>query len=150
MNRILALRGRAGSGKSTTIRLLHRMMLSSGFSVVATTYSETGGDFRTVFERDGLRIGVSSRGDTFDDVRNDLNWLIEQRCAILVCACRTSDRPNSRGITRGSNAAIDGFIDFQATRLNKSVSQDGSDDAANEANNNADCRRLFDRLVSWL
>lgn len=146
MNRILALRGRAGSGKTTTIRLLHRMMERNGFTLIATTYSETGGDFRTVFERDGLRIGVSSRGDTFDDVRNDLNWLMKQRCTILVCACRTSDRPNGRGITRGSNAAIDGFTDFQATRLNKTVSANGYNSEENDRNNSIDCRMLFDKL----
>lgn len=113
---IFALRGRGNSGKSTTIRLLHGLLNQNGYQIVSTTFNPQGGDFRTVFTKNGKLIGITSSGDTFDLVHDNLEALINDGCTICVCSCRNYDRSS-----QGTNAAIDSFTNFQKQYINKTI-----------------------------
>jgi hypothetical protein len=113
---IFALRGKGESGKSSTIRLLHVLFTQNNYRVVDTSFNPQGGDFRTVFSKNNKLIGITSSGDTFDLVYNNLGFLISSGCTICVCACRTYDRSG-----HGSNAAIDSFPNFQKQYVDKTV-----------------------------
>jgi hypothetical protein len=90
MNRIIALKGRGNSGKTTTIHLLPNLLLNSGYKRVAGMYQKHGKDFLDVFENGKQRIGITSSGDTYDLVYHRLNDLVNAKCDVCVCACRTS------------------------------------------------------------
>lgn len=50
MSRIIALKGRGNSGKTTTISLLPNILLANGYSRVAGMFQQHGSDFLGVFE----------------------------------------------------------------------------------------------------
>lgn len=90
MSRIIALKGRGNSGKTTTIHLLPDILLTNGYSRVARMYQNHGSDFLDVFENGKQRVGVTSSGDTYDLVHDRLTDLVNAKCNVCVCACRTS------------------------------------------------------------
>lgn len=135
---IFALRGRGNSGKSTTIRLLHGLLIQNGYQIVNTSFNTQGGDFRTVFTKNGKLIGITSSGDTFDLVHDNLEALINANCTICVCACRTYDR-----LGQGTNAAIDSFTNFQKQYINKTVAASAVQE---QQANQADAQILFDTV----
>lgn len=90
MSRIIALKGRGNSGKTTTINILPNILIANGYSRVAGMYQKHGGDFLDVFENGKHRVGVTSSGDTYDLVHDRLTDLINAKCDVCVCACRTS------------------------------------------------------------
>jgi len=136
---IFALRGRGNSGKSTTIRLLNGLFVQNGFQIVSTTFNPQGGDFRTVFSKNGKLIGITSSGDTFDLVHDNLKALINAGCTFCVCACRTYDRYG-----QGTNAAIDIFLpNYQKQYIDKTVATTASQEQ--QANHN-DAQALFTNI----
>lgn len=138
---IFALRGRGNSGKSTTIRLLHGLFIQNGYQIVSTTFNPGGGDFRTVFTKKGKLIGITSSGDTFDLVHDNLEALINGGCILCVCACRTYDRYG-----QGTNAAIDTFLpNYQKQYIDKTVAATAAQEQ--QANQN-DAQILFHTVDS--
>lgn len=149
-NLIIALRGRAGCGKTNSIGFLHESLVND-FVLIESSFSRVGSDFWSVFEVKGVRVGITSRGDTYDDVYGDLvNQLLSRDCSTLICACRTSDRTNYRGEIRGSNAAIDEMDGFDAQRINKTISNDGNNEEENTGNNQHDAGILREVLLSQI
>lgn len=133
---IFALRGRGNSGKSTTIRLLHSLFVQNGYQIFSTTFNPQGGDFRTIFTKKGKLIGITSSGDTFDLVHDNLEALINDGCTLCVCACRTYDRYG-----QGTNAAIDTFLpNYQKQYIDKTVAVTSAQEQ--HANQN-DAQTLF-------
>lgn len=90
MSRIIALKGRGNSGKTTTINLLPNILLANGYNRVAGMFQQNGGDFLDVFENGKQRVGVTSSGDSYDLVHDRLTDLVNAKCDVCVCACRTS------------------------------------------------------------
>jgi hypothetical protein len=138
MNIIFALRGRGSSGKTTTIRLLHELLIQNNYQILSTTFNSQGGDFRTVFIKNDKKIGITSVGDTFDLVHDNLRSLIDDSCTICVCACRTYDRSG-----QGTNAAIDSFTNFQKQYINKTIA---TSVAQEQVANQNDAQILFKRI----
>lgn len=134
---IFALRGKGASGKSSTIRILHNFLKENSYAVIDTNINPQGGDFRTIFARNGKRVGITSSGDTFDLVYDNLEFLISSGCTICVCACRTYDRYG-----HGSNAAIDSFTAFEKEYVDKTLSSDDQ----HETSNRSDAQELFNRI----
>lgn len=136
---IIALRGKGNTGKSTTIRLLHGVLIQNGYQVVSTTFNPQGGDFRTLFSKNGKLIGITSSGDTYDLVHDNLHALINAGCTICVCACRTFDRGG-----HGTNAAIDTFLPtYQKQYSDKTIAATpGQEQGANQN----DCQTLFETV----
>ena len=133
---IIALKGKGNSGKSTTIRLLHDLLIADDYEVVNTNFESLGGDFRTVFSKNGKIIGITSSGDTFDLVRNNLKILVDLECNICVCACRSYDRSD-----HGTNAAIDTFLPtYKKQYVDKTIT---TISAQQSIANEKDCQILF-------
>lgn len=135
MNTIIALRGRGNSGKSSTIRMLYDLLLQNRYGLISSNFNATGGDYLAVFSKNGKFIGVTSSGDTYDLVHDNLEVLVNSNCTICVCACRTYDR-----IPPGTNAAIIEFTNYSNLFVDKTV--DGNE-ATQAATNRADAINLF-------
>ena len=105
MSRIIALKGRGNSGKTTTINLLPNILLANGYSRVPGMFQQHGSDFLDVFENGVQRVGVTSSGDTFDLVHDRLTDLVNAKCDVYVCACRTSG---------GTHTAIYNFTGYSS------------------------------------
>lgn len=140
MSTIIALKGRGGIGKTTTIWLLHDLMQANGFIVTQTTRNTAKGihDFISVFTKNGETIGLTSWGDTHDLVLNRLTDLVNYGCTICVCACRSYDRVNP-----GTHAAIHSFTAFLSVFIDKVIAQN----TANElAINTADATKILNEI----
>ena len=149
-NSIIALQGRGESGKTTSIGLMYEQLVDhSGFTVIQSNFQSAGAnkEFRAVLKVDGVLVGVTSKGDTYDYVKIDLEFLIEKGCTVIICACRTSDRSRNGNPRRGSNLAIDEYTDYMIYRIRKSVS--GRVDTE-EKNNEKDAERLLKKCFEVL
>jgi hypothetical protein len=104
MKKIIALRGIGDSGKTTTIWVLREILPARGYPRVPGSFVDHGKDFSEVFDWNGVLVGVTSAGDSYDLVQGRLQELIDQGCQILICACRSFDRGG-----HGTNAAINTF-----------------------------------------
>lgn len=134
---IIALRGAAGSGKTTTIRLLYKMLEANNYEIDETSYREEKetGDFRAVFKINGKLIGIVSSGDNRAIVESNFRYLIEKKnCTICICACRTFGR---------TIEAIEKFTQYDIEYISKSV-KEGTEQRLNA--NQQDAHILFNRL----
>lgn len=107
MKRILALRGRGNSGKTTTITLLADMLKQDGWQPVPEKYKQHGKDFIDIYKKGSILLGVTSSGDTFDLVNNMLQQMDDASCHVGICACRTYDFSSKPG----TNAAVNNHSD---------------------------------------
>lgn len=144
MKKIIALRGAGNSGKTTTIRLLHTMLTDDGHQPIYTTFHEHR-DFRAVFIIDGIRIGITSWGDNYETVHNELQRFVSDNCTIIVCACRTQDRANGNGVIMGTNTAIRGFTDYESIFVPKIQNREQQDDA-----NMQDAKTLLTKIKAMI
>lgn len=143
---IIALKGKGSCGKTTSIGYLHQDLLSK-YTSIETTFSKVGSDFISVFDINGEKVGISSKGDTYDDVMGDLKKLISKGCEFLICACRTYDRKNSQGVVKGSNTAIDKLTEFEPIRIPKTIAGNASE---REGCNKKDANRLLQEINNRL
>jgi len=137
--RIIALKGKGNSGKTTAINLLPNILKENGFEQVSNKYKKFGNDFRDVFIKDGLLVGVTSSGDTYDLVLKRLSELVNDSCIICVCACRTFDRNE-----KGTIAATKEFEKYKTEYVNKTY--ENNTDKQYEVNKR-DAERLMERIV---
>ena len=116
MKKIIALRGKNNSGKSSTIRLLYDLLVAHGYKVVSSNLGHDGSDFRAVLKKRNALVGITSASDTYDLVHDDLEVLIGSGCSVCVCSCRSFDRNE-----QGTNAAIESFKSYQKQFFDKTV-----------------------------
>ena len=83
MNTIIALKGKANTGNTTTINLLPAIMVANGYHQVPGKYQRHGVDFLDIFENGTNLVGITSAGDTYHAVYDRLNDLVES-CALFV------------------------------------------------------------------
>ncbi|MFL3663672.1 MAG: hypothetical protein ACJ04Q_06710 [Flavobacteriales bacterium] len=128
MAHIIALQGRANSGKTTSIKIFHEMLIGEGWVPVPNKRQDFGSDFLDIFEKDGERLGVTSVGDTYDDIIGRLEILINENCNPIVCACRTFDkRRNAQGELEGTVAAtkrLSSSVEYHPTNVAEKVSDE--------------------------
>lgn len=129
MNTIIGLRGKGGSGKTTTIGKLFELLKKKGYEIESSSFIAIGTDFKAILFRNDIKIGISSWGDSYDLVFNALKELMDSGCTICVCACRTYDRINP-----GTNAAITQFTNYKHQFIQKTVADNkiSIDDASNK------------------
>jgi energy-coupling factor transporter ATP-binding protein EcfA2 len=87
---IIALRGKSGVGKSTTLQLLYKLLISNPGS--KPLYFESVGrklDFLAIVSVEGFTIGLFNRGDQPATVQGLLERLVKKKCDVIVCASRT-------------------------------------------------------------
>ncbi|MDX2189565.1 MAG: hypothetical protein SFY32_06860 [Bacteroidota bacterium] len=101
-------------------------------------FSLEGGDFWSIFSQNGILIGITSSGDTYDLVHDNLKYFIDEGCIICVCACRTYDR-----IPPGTNAAIFEFTDYSNIFIEKTISANPENEVET---NNIDAEKLLIQL----
>jgi hypothetical protein len=133
MKRIIALQGRGDSGKSTTIGILHDLLLSGGYTQVPGAFTPHGKDFIDVLTDGKRKIGITSSGDTYDLVHDRLQELITAGCQVCICACRTADR-----IPPGTIAAVNSFSGYSPEFVQKTYAQNPNQEPsinASDANN---------------
>jgi GTPase SAR1 family protein len=142
MKKIIALRGKGNSGKTTTIRKLYKRFIDEEFEIIKTNFKEKGGDFIAIFKINGKLVGMTSSGDTYDLVSDSLQEQVDGNCELCICACRTFDR-----IEKGTNKAIYEFEDYENEFLEKTV--DANTETRNETNQ-IDAEKLFNRICLFL
>lgn len=135
MKKIIALKGRGGSGKSTTIKILPNILLKNGYGQVPGKFKQHGFDILDIFEKSGVKVGITSSGDTFDLVSKRLDELTKAGCEICICACRTSDRKPP-----GTIAATQSYPNYKAFYMDKTYA---SDQTTQAKVNNSDANKLF-------
>jgi hypothetical protein len=91
MGKIIALRGRAVSGKTTTIHLLPAILIAHGHRHVSGAIPPDV-DFSAIFENGKFKVGVTSIGDTYEDIHDALTHFVNAGCEVCICACRTWGR----------------------------------------------------------
>ncbi len=131
MSRIIALKGRGNSGKTTTLNLLTNILMANGYSLVAGMYQNQGSYFLDIFENVKQRVGITSSGDTYDLVHDRLTDLINAKCDVCVCACRTSG---------GTHTAIYNFTGYTSHFEQKTYA---ATPAQEPIVNAADANKLF-------
>ena len=95
--KIIALQGKSNTGKTTTLKMLIRLFLENNKYNLNPKYvkryvlnkcnSDTG-DVKCVFEYNGKRIGITTRGDTEKALARDFKNHF-YKCDIIVCAVHT-------------------------------------------------------------
>ena len=138
MKKIIALRGKGGSGKTTTINLLPSILNNHGYSQVENMYQSHGADFLDIFEKNGIKVGITSSGDSFDLVKDRLDDLVKESCDVCICACRTFDRRPP-----GTNAATKRYSDYKTYYLEKEYA---SDSLARSKANASDAQKLYEMI----
>ncbi|WFC40816.1 hypothetical protein [Pseudoxanthomonas sp. SE1] len=88
--RLIALRGKSGVGKSTSIHILYRLLLE-GPGAKTLSFEKYGRllDFRAIVELHGFKIGIVNRGDVADKLNDYISMLAAESCQVIVCAART-------------------------------------------------------------
>lgn len=141
MGTIIALRGIGNSGKSNTIRILHNLILNNGYQVIDSNFNLSS-DFHSIFLIRGIRVGITSSGDNYDLVHDNLAILIDNGCEICVCACRTYDR-----VPPGTNAAVEGFNNFDYQYVEKTYDNNVN---TQTQTNTTDAQRLLTEIENLL
>ncbi|GAA0894124.1 hypothetical protein GCM10009122_38040 [Fulvivirga kasyanovii] len=135
MGTIVALRGRASSGKTSAIRILYELLLQNGFQLVRGNFRDSGGDFLAVFSKQDKLLGVTSSGDTYDLVHDRLEELTSDNCLLCICACRTFDR-----VPPGTNAAIREFVNYENRFIDKMID---TNEVSKTSTNEQDAQNLL-------
>ena len=89
-NHILALRGKSSVGKSSTLQLLYKLLVTNPNT--KTLYFEAVGrklDFLAIVVIEGVIVGLFNRGDAPATVQDMLERLVNEKCQVIVCAART-------------------------------------------------------------
>ena len=143
--RIIALRGRGGIGKTTTIRLLADMLERAGWERISRVMHGNGIDITDVCRnKNGDLLGVESAGDNFREVNDALTILFGAGCELVICACRTRDMPDSNGLVQGTHFAMRQFTN-NINFVNKTI-VDRTNEAAKDRANLEDANNLLNRI----
>ena len=136
--KIIALQGRGDSGKTTTINLLPSILISNGFRQVPNKYQNHGGDFLDIYDDGNKKVGITSSGDTYDLVNDKLTDLVNEKCDVCICACRTADRKPP-----GTIAATKKFPGYTNEYVAKTYATGSSGQLTT---NQKDAQTLFNRI----
>ncbi len=116
MGKIIALQGKANSGKSEAITILATILKQNGYQSLAGSFKQYGKDFKEVFTNGVIIVGVTSAGDDYRRVHDRLKDFVNQGCDVCICACRTADRKPP-----GTIAAAKSFAGYPAKFVKKTV-----------------------------
>lgn len=111
--KIIALRGRGGCGKTTTLGLVHNNLKHKAY--IEDVYELiSNGDFKAILRnKSGHVIGIVTQGDYAIgncSVKKHLEWCKSKKCDIVICACTVG--PNKNKIEEYIKSYLDHkFID---------------------------------------
>jgi hypothetical protein len=138
MNKIIALRGKSKSGKSTTIAYLHELLLANRVAPLPGNYQEYGADFSDIFIDGITGIGITNAGNTCDTLHSRLKHLMDDGCQICICTC---------GASGDTQRTLQEFTGFQVDFVPKTYAQDFLEE---ESVNKEDARKLYTLLKEHL
>lgn len=76
----ICLAAHANSGKSTSLKMLGHLLTGKECSEC---------EIKQIFDYKGVKVGITSSGDTLDYLKPGFDELIAAECNFLVYACRT-------------------------------------------------------------
>ncbi len=138
--KIIALQGKGNSGKTTSIKILHNIMLSNNYTQIQNMRQNHGNDFLDIYINSitKLKVGITSSGDTYDLVSDRLQDLVNAKCDVCICACRTFDRKPP-----GTVAATKKFTGYKNIYLPKTYSSTSTQEVID---NTSDANKLFNLI----
>ena len=86
--KVIALRGIGNVGKSQTIRKVYELLLTKYPDAIIED-SKIRVDIMVVLKINGVKIGITSQGDSNERLANSLKYFLEVDCRIIICATRT-------------------------------------------------------------
>lgn len=93
--KVIALKGEKDSGKSTTLKKVHELLMAAGGEQEPDCIKKLGGDpedIRDVINFAGKKIGIVTQGDYYKEeensVKKHLVWFKDNKCDIVICAWR--------------------------------------------------------------
>jgi len=116
MKTIIALRGKKQTGKTSTIRKLYELLLKNKYAQIRCDLNRKGGEITAVLKKNGVFIGLASKGDSYITVHDNLQELIENNCTICVCTCKSFDR-----FQKGTHAAVFEFEEYNHQFIEKDI-----------------------------
>ncbi|MFA5266204.1 MAG: hypothetical protein WC378_20465 [Opitutaceae bacterium] len=88
MKKIIALWGSADSGKSSSLKIVHKALSKlSGRTIEA--FSVSGVDVRDIFIINGVKVGIETQGDPGSRLEESLDIFKNEGCKLIICATRT-------------------------------------------------------------
>jgi hypothetical protein len=88
MKSIIALKGRANSGKTYTILKVYELLKAKYSDFVEEDFTITI-DIRVLLIINGFRIGIESQGDPGGRLEKSLSLFIKKKCDVIICSART-------------------------------------------------------------
>ena len=93
--KLIVLKGKENTGKTTTINCVCNDLRGKGYIEPSSkTFEDLGnGDFLTVLEKEGVKIGIISQGDEPDKFLNYFEKIEQKACSNnikVICALRKS------------------------------------------------------------
>lgn len=87
---LIVLKGKENTGKTTTINCVCNKLRGKRYIESSPkNFKDLGnGDFLTVLEKEGVKIGIISQGDEADKIPIYLKELKEKDCQKIICALR--------------------------------------------------------------
>jgi len=88
MKKVIALWGAANTGKTTTLKLVHKKLLKLSIDTLPK-YSKNNSDIREIFIINGMKVGIETQGDPNSRLAESLKIFQKQGCELIICATRT-------------------------------------------------------------
>lgn len=88
MKSIIAIYGKANSGKTSTIKKISRLLCQE-YHYSSEKVEDKGDDIYQVLTKDTFKIGIISQGDVGSWVEEYLAELTKRECNLIICATRT-------------------------------------------------------------
>ncbi len=88
MKSIIAIYGKANSGKTSTIKEISRLLCQK-YHYSSDKVEDKGDDIYQVLTKDSIKIGIISQGDVGSWVEEYLSELAKRECILIICATRT-------------------------------------------------------------
>lgn len=99
---VIADAGGGGIGKSSAIKQVYEEIKKKYPHFIDLRPPITVGDINALIEINGIIIGIESQGDPGSRMYKSLEDFVNQRCDIIVCACRTKSDTKAAVIKLGS------------------------------------------------
>ena len=133
-NTIFSLRGKAGTGKTTTIKIIYDLLKQNYLNancdeIILKT------DIKIIITINGIKIGIESQGDPNSRLEDSLKYFVENGCQIIICAARTRGMTND-WIKQYSNQ-------FEIKWIEKQVS--GNEENQND-DNQLQAKHIFEEI----
>ena len=88
MKKLIAVRGVAERGKSSSIKMVYQM-LKTAYPRAEIRELFVGVDITVVITVNGVKVGIESQGDPNSRLKESLNLFVKIGCEVIICATRT-------------------------------------------------------------